>query len=143
MRDKLEIKNQIFTQSIPNKLRSFRNDIEKMREDIWKGIFKEQTALISICREAISLPDKLTALTAIRTHLDQHKRNMDQLETIGRLQMEYFIEQDLTVNTHAYLKMNHDINLLIEFTQKYLLFASSIELLLPNKITDVQTDDLL
>jgi len=52
---------------------------------------------------------------------------MDKLETIGRLQMEYFIEQELTVNTHAYLKMNNDINLLIDFTGKYLRFKSLIE----------------
>jgi len=63
----------------------------------------------------------------IHTHLDELKRCMDKLETIGRLQMEYFIEQELTVNTHAYLKMNNDINLLIDFTGKYLRFKSLIE----------------
>jgi hypothetical protein len=33
--------------------------------------------------------------------------------------MEYFIDQELTVNTHSYLKMSNDVKMLIAFTQKF------------------------
>jgi hypothetical protein len=47
---------------------------------------------------------------------------MDKLEVIGRLQLEYFIEQELTVNTHSYHKMSNDVKFLINFTQKFVDF---------------------
>ena len=39
LKDKLDIKSQIFTQKIAQKLKYFKLDIEKLREKIWKNLF--------------------------------------------------------------------------------------------------------
>lgn len=71
------------------------------------------------------------------------KEKMDKLEVIGRLQLEYFIEQELTVNTHSYLKMNNDVRLLISFAQKFVDFEASVRKLFPKRITELQPEELL
>jgi hypothetical protein len=68
---------------------------------------------------------------------------MDKLEVIGRLQLEYFIEQELTVNTHSYLKMSNDVRLLITFTQKFVDFEATVRRIFPKRIVEVRPDELL
>jgi hypothetical protein len=46
MRDKLEIKAQIFIQRLPSRLKAFRKDIEHLKEDIWLMLYSEQTSVI-------------------------------------------------------------------------------------------------
>lgn len=59
LRDKLEVKTQIFTQRLPGRLKSFRNDIENLKEDIWKKLYAEQSSVIAICKEQLKIGEVL------------------------------------------------------------------------------------
>lgn len=65
---------------------------------------------------------------------------MDKLQTIGKLQTEYFIEQELGINTHSYLKMSSDLGLLLSFTRKLIEFSERVRSLFPKSITEVHID---
>jgi hypothetical protein len=62
MRDKLDIKIQIFTQRLPSRLKAFRADIDHIKEDIWKGLYAEQSAVIALCKQSIPLGETLIGL---------------------------------------------------------------------------------
>lgn len=79
MRDKLQIKTQIFTQRLPGKLKSFRNDIENLKEDIWKKLYAEQSNVIAICKEQIKISEVLLKLQECDLKLKDIKEKMDKL----------------------------------------------------------------
>ncbi len=59
MRDKIDIKIQIFTQRLPSRLKAFRADIDHIKEDIWKSLYTEQTTVITLCKQSIPLEQTL------------------------------------------------------------------------------------
>ncbi len=79
IRDKLEIKAQVFTQRLPIRLKAFRNDIENFKEDIWKRLYSEQTTLIKLCKEDKNICEKLNGLKLCELNLTKIKENMDKL----------------------------------------------------------------
>lgn len=79
MRDKLDIKIQIFTQRLPSRLKAFRNDIDNIKEDIWRSLYAEQSAVIALCKQSIPLRDTLVGLRESDLRLKTIKEKMEKL----------------------------------------------------------------
>ena len=48
------------------------------------------------------------------------KANIKKIEEVSRIQSLYFIDQDLSINSHSYQKIINDIKLLHQSIQKCL-----------------------
>lgn len=143
LKDRIDIKNNIFSEKLPKRLILLKGTIDKLKESIWSSLLEEQAFLTAIGKEEIDIALKLTRIVECRERLKEVKSNMNKLQEISKLQDRYFIDQDLTVNSHSYEKMQSDSKLLIDYLQKYMSFKETIANLHPIKIANIDTREYL
>jgi hypothetical protein len=109
-----------------------------LKEKIWSDLGEQQNVLNNLGKDEMDIFQKLDLLLGSREKLSAVKENMVKLEDIGKLQDRYFIDQDLTVNTHSYQKMSNDIQLLSGYIKKYLRFKERMEKIIPDPILSIK-----